>query len=64
MQIKCCLFPVILIDSNFHRRARRHYIRAAKMFDRKPSILYTMTVQSLTHCWDNFEQNIKILNPV
>ena len=60
MQMKCCLFPVIL--SSFHRRGRRHYIRAVKMFDRKPSMLYTMIVKSLIHCWNNFEQNAKILN--
>ena len=52
MQMKCCLFPIIL--SSFHRRGRRHYIRAVKMFDRKPSMLYTMSVKSLIHCWDNF----------
>ena len=60
MQMKCCLFPVIL--SSFHRRGRRHYIRAVKMFDRKPSMLYTMTVRSLTHCWENFEQNARMLS--
>ena len=49
MQMKCCLFPVIL--SSFHRRGRRHYIRAVKMFDRKPSMLFTMIVKSLIHCW-------------
>ena len=59
VQMKCCLFPVIL--SSFHRRGRRHYIRAVKMFDRKPSMLYTMIVKSLIHCWDNFEQNAKML---
>ena len=59
IQMKCCLFPVIL--SSFHRRDRRHYIRAVKMFDRKPSRLYTMTVKSLIHCWDNLEQNAKML---
>ena len=52
IQMKCCLFPVIL--SSFHRRGRRHYIRAVKMFDRKPSMLYTMIVESLVHYWDNF----------
>ena len=57
MQMKCCLFPVIL--SSFHRRGRRHYIRAVKMFDRKPSTLYTMILKSLIQCWDNFEQNTK-----
>ena len=31
------------------------------MFDRKPSMLYTMTVRSLIQCWDNFEQNAKML---
>ena len=59
MQMKCCLFPVIL--SSFHRRGRRHYIRAVKMFDRKPSMLYTMIVKSLMHCWDNFEHNARML---
>ena len=61
MQMKCCLFPVIL--SSIHKRGRRHYIRAAvKMFDRKPSMLYNMIVKSLMHCWDNFEQNSKMLS--
>ena len=59
IQMKCCLFPVIL--SSFHRRGRRHYIRAVKMFDRKPSMLYTMIVKSLIHCSDNFEQNARML---
>ena len=59
IQMKCCLFPVIL--SSFHRRGRRHYIRAVKMFDRKPSMLYTMIVKSLVHCWDYFKQNAKML---
>ena len=31
IQMKCCLFPVIL--SSFHIRGRRHYIRAVNMFD-------------------------------
>ena len=52
IQMKCCLFPLIL--SSFHRRGRRHYIRAVKMSDRQPSMLYTMIVKSLIHCWDNF----------
>ena len=60
MQIKCCLFPVIL--SSFYRRGRRHYIRVVKMFDRKPSMLYTMIVKSLIHCWGNFEQNAKMVS--
>ena len=59
IQMKCCLFLIIL--SYFHRRGRGHYIRAKKMFDRKPSMLYTMIIKSLIHCWDNFEQNVKIL---
>ena len=33
IQMKCCLFPVIL--SSFHRPGRADYIRAVKMFDRK-----------------------------
>ena len=40
MQMKYCLFLGIL--SSFYRRARRHYIRAVKMFDKKPSMLCTM----------------------
>ena len=59
IQMKCCLFSVIL--SSFHRRCRRHYIRAVEVLDRKPSLLYTMIVKSLIHCWDNFEQNTRIL---
>ena len=59
MQMKCCLFPVIL--SSFHRRGRRHYLRVIKMFDRKPSMLYTVIGRSLIHCWNSFEQNAKIL---
>ena len=57
IKMKCCLFPVIL--RFFQRRGRRHYIRAAKMFYRKPSMLYTMIVKSLIHYWDNFEQKCK-----
>ena len=59
MQMKCCPFPANL--SSFHRCGRRHYIRAVKMFDRKPLMPCTMIVKSLIHCWDNFEQNAKML---
>ena len=59
IQMKCCLFPVIL--SSFHRCGRRHYIRAVKMFDRKPSMFYTMIIKSLVQCWCNFEQNARML---
>ena len=59
IQMKCCLYPVIL--SSFHRHGRRHYIRAVKMFDRKRSTLYTTIVNSLLHCWDDFEKNAKML---
>ena len=59
IQMKCCLFPVML--SSFHRCGRRHYIRGVKMFDRKSSMLYTMILKSLICCWDNFEQNAKML---
>ena len=59
IQMKCCLFPVFL--SSFHRRDKRHYIRAVKMFDREPLMLYTMIVKSLIYCWDNFEQNGRML---
>ena len=33
------------------------------MFDRKPSMLYTMIVKSLVYYWDNFEQNAKMTWP-
>ena len=59
IQMKCCLFPVI--SSSFHRRGRRHHIRAVKMFDRKLSMHYTMVVMPLIHCWYNFEQNGRML---
>ena len=59
IQMKCSLFPVTL--SSFNRRGTRHYKRAVKIFDRKPSVLNTMIVKSLVHCWDNFEQNAKML---
>ena len=58
IQMKCCLSPVIL--SSFHRRGRRNEISAVKMFHRKPSMLYTLIVKSLIHCWDNFEQNARM----
>ena len=61
MQMKCCLFPVIL--SSFHRSGRRHYVREVRAFYRKPSMLYTMIVKSLIHSWDNFEQNAKMTSP-
>ena len=59
IQMKCCLFPIIL--SSFHRRGRRHYLRAVKMFDGKPSMLYTMIVEFSMHCWDSFEQNVRMV---
>ena len=58
IQMKCCLFPVIL--SSFHRCGRRYYKRIGKMFDRKPSMLYTMIVISLINCFDNFERNVRM----
>ena len=36
--------------------------KAIRMLDRKPSNLYTMIVKPLINCWDNFEQNAKMLN--
>ena len=57
IQMKCCLFPLIL--SSFYRSGRRHYIRAVKMFDRNPLMLYNIIVKSFIHCSDNFEQNAK-----
>ena len=32
------------------------------MSERKYSMLYAMTVESLIHCWDDFEQNAKMLS--
>ena len=58
IQMRCCLSSVIL--SSFHRRGRKHYIRAVKMFVRKPLMLYTIIAKSLIHRLDNFEQNAKI----
>ena len=60
IQMKFCLFPVIL--SSFHRHGRRHYVRAVKRYNENPSTLYTMVVKSLIRCWDNFEQNAKMLS--
>ena len=40
IQIKCCLFPVLL--SSFHKCGRRHYIQAVKRYHENPSMLYTM----------------------
>ena len=60
MQMKSSLFSVLL--NSFHGRYRRHGIRAIKMFERKPAMLYTMTVKSLIHCCNNFDQNTKILS--
>ena len=53
------LFPVLL--SSFHRRGRRHYIQAVKRFREKPSALYTMVCKSLVNVWENFEQNLALL---
>ena len=47
IQMKSCLFPEIL--SSFHRRGRRHYIRAVKGYNKNPSMLYTKIVKSLIH---------------
>ena len=55
------MLPIFSHFKPFHRGGRRHYIRAVKMFDRKPSMLYTMIVKSLVHCWDNFEKNARML---
>ena len=60
MQMKYSLFPALL--SSFHRHGRRHYISAVKMFERKPSMLYTMIAKSWIDYWDNFEENAKMLS--
>ena len=59
IQMKCCLFTVIL--SAFLKRGRRHYIRAVKGYHENLSMLYAITVKSLVHYWNNFEQNAKML---
>ena len=64
MQIKCWLFLVIL--STFHRRGRKHYIRAVTVFDRKRfafNALHTI-LKSLIQCWDNFKKNAKMLQNI
>ncbi|XP_057309991.1 protein adenylyltransferase fic-1-like [Hydractinia symbiolongicarpus] len=53
------LFPVFL--SSFHKRGRRHYIQAVKRFEERPSLLYTMVCRSLVKVWENFEQNLALL---
>ena len=55
IQVECGICQIIL--SSFHRCGKRHYIRAVMRFDRKPSMLYTMIVKFLIHCWDNFGHN-------
>ena len=60
IQMKCCLFPVIL--NSFHGRGRRHYIQAVKRYHKNPSMLYPLIVAPLVRAWDNFEQNAKMLN--
>ncbi|XP_057310307.1 protein adenylyltransferase fic-1-like [Hydractinia symbiolongicarpus] len=53
------LFPVLL--SSFHKRGSRHYIQAVKRFEERPSLLYTMVCRSLVKVWENFEQNLALL---
>ena len=53
------LFPVLI--SSFHRRERRHYIQAVKRFEYCPSMFYTMVCLSLVHVWENFEQNLALM---
>ena len=59
MESGLSLFPVLL--SSFHKRGRRHYIQAVKRFEEKPSLLYTMVCKSLVKVWENFEQNLALL---
>ena len=63
IQMKCYLFLFPVISSSFHRRGRRHYTSVVKMLDRKPSMLYTMVVQSLVH-WDNMSKMQGCSNPI
>ncbi|XP_057305474.1 protein adenylyltransferase fic-1-like [Hydractinia symbiolongicarpus] len=53
------LFSVLL--SSFHKRDRRHYIQVVKRFEERPSLLDTMVCKSLVKVWDNFEQNLALL---
>ena len=59
VQSGCSLFPVLL--SSFHKRGRRHCIQAVKRYYENPSMLYTMITASLVRVWDNFEQNVQLL---
>ena len=59
VQSGCSLFPVLL--SSFHKRGRKHYIRTVRRHYKNPSMLYTMVAASLVHVWDNFEQNMELL---
>ena len=53
------LFPVLL--SSFHKRGRRHYIQAIKRFRECPSMFYTLVCTSLVKVWENFEQNLVLM---
>ncbi|XP_057316770.1 uncharacterized protein LOC130657787 [Hydractinia symbiolongicarpus] len=53
------LLPVLL--SSLHKRGRCHYIQAVKRFKERPSLLYTMVCRSLVKVWENFEQNLALL---
>ena len=52
VQSGCSLFPVLL--SSFHKRGRKHYIRAVRRYYDNPLMLYTMVAALLVHVWDNF----------
>ena len=60
----CSLFPILLYS--FHNRGRKHYICAVSRYDENSSMLYTcmylcMVAASLVFVWDNFEQNVELL---
>ena len=59
VQSGCSLFSILL--SSFHKRDRKHYVRAVQRYYKNPSMLYTLIAASIVHVWDNFEQNVELL---
>ena len=60
VQSGCSLFPCTL-KLLPQDEDRKHYIRAVRRYYNNPSMLYTMVAASLVHVWDNFEQNVELL---
>ena len=59
VQAGLSLFPVLL--RSFHKRGRKYYIRVVRRYYDNPSMLYTMVAASLVRVWENFKQNVELL---